>query len=47
MDLYEAVQGGMDSTDLTQDRDRWQAAVNVFRQMWGIFQLAEDLLASQ
>jgi len=29
MDLYEAVQGGMDSTDLTQDRDRWQAAVNV------------------
>jgi len=23
MDLYEAVQGGMDLTDLAQDRDRW------------------------
>jgi hypothetical protein len=42
----------MDLIDLTQDRDKWQALVNVvmnfrFRDMWGISWLAETRLASQ
>jgi len=28
MDLQEMGQGGMDCTDLTQDRDRWLVLVN-------------------
>jgi hypothetical protein len=41
----------MDSIDLTQDRDRWQALVNVVMNsqvplMQRISSLAEDLLAS-
>jgi hypothetical protein len=41
MDLHEVRWGGMDWIDLAQDRDRWQALVNVvenlgFHKMWGI-----------
>jgi hypothetical protein len=42
----------MNWIDLSEDRDRWWALVNVvmnlcFHKMWGISCLAEDLLASQ
>jgi hypothetical protein len=52
MDLHEVGWGGMDWTDLAQDRDRWQVLVNAVmnlqvHKMLRIFGLAEDLLASQ
>jgi hypothetical protein len=41
MNLQEVGWGGMDWIDLAQDRDRWQALVNVimnfrFHTIWGI-----------
>jgi hypothetical protein len=41
MDLKEVGWGGMHWVDLAQERDRWQALVNVgmifgFRKIWGI-----------
>ena len=34
MDLQKVGCGGMDWIDLAQDRDRWQAIVNVERNLW-------------
>jgi hypothetical protein len=35
MDLREVGWRGMDWIDLIQDRDRWQAVVNVVINLWG------------
>ena len=34
MDLQEVRYGGMDWTDLAQERDGWQALVNVIMTLW-------------
>jgi hypothetical protein len=34
MDLQEVGRGGMDWSDLAQDRDMWQALVNVVMNLW-------------
>jgi len=52
MDLQEVGGWGMDWIELAQERDRWQALVNVSTNVQvpynaGNFWLAENLLASQ
>ena len=52
MDIQEMGGGRMDWSDMAQDRHRRRLFVNaertfVFRKMWGISCLAENLLASQ
>jgi hypothetical protein len=32
--IFKMWDGGMDWTDLAQDRDRWQALVNVVMNLW-------------
>jgi hypothetical protein len=34
MDLREVEWGGIDWTDLAEDRDRWQALVNAVMNLW-------------
>ena len=52
MELQEVGCGGMDWIKLAQDREKWQALVNMvmnfgFHKMWGISWLAENRLPSQ
>ena len=52
MDLREVGLGGVDWTDLAQERGRWRALVNTVinlrvTRVRGISSVAEDVLASQ
>ena len=43
MDLQEVRCGGIDLIDLAQDRDRWQALVNVVKNLWVAYNVGNFL----